>query len=202
VALEAGNEDLRRSIGKDINIEDCLELVRTAAHIGYKRFKFYFMLGLPNETSEDVLTIADTLESIVQAYKQEKGFVPEINVSLSYFIPKPFTSFQGYFMQDRQSFEQKVSLLKKRLKNRRFIKLRTADYEKSLIEYLLARADRRVSPLLEEMFLREDRAPLSFLKSQNWLDSAKRLNIDLDMFLNSDQTLPKHIQMQKTHVYA
>ncbi|MFC1515040.1 radical SAM protein [Candidatus Omnitrophota bacterium] len=197
VALEAGNDRLRRSIGKDIDLNDCLGLVSVAAGRGYKRFKFYFMIGLPGETNDDVLSIADTLEKIAELHKKERGNFPEINASISYFIPKPFSGFEQHFLEKETTLKERETLLKQRLKKSRFIKLHFPDFRRTLLEYLISRSDRRIAPVLEEVLRRESKQKESFLAIDNWLEACDREGLATDLLLRSAQTLPRHIQITR-----
>jgi len=193
IAMETASRKLRESIGKDIDIQDVRELIRSASRLGYRHFKFYFMIGLPGETEQDVIAIGDTLEELAGIYKKEKGSFPQINVSVNYFIPKPFSEFEVLSMESYPKLKKKKSLIKERVARNRFIKINFSDFDNAFLEYLLPRADRSISVLIEEIFDRELKKPGSFRNIEIWTNLSKKFNLDLDLFLKSDRGLPKHI---------
>ena len=96
-APEAGTQRLRDAINKNLTEEDLLESCRRAFAGGYSAVKLYFMLGLPTETDEDVLGIADIAAHVMHAWRESalnKTRGVRITVSTSWFVPKPHTAFQ------------------------------------------------------------------------------------------------------------
>ena len=95
-APEAGTQRLRDVINKNVTQEDLLQSCRTAFAGGYNAVKLYFMLGLPTETDEDVLGIADLAARVMHAWRESasnKNRGVRITVSTSWFVPKPHTAF-------------------------------------------------------------------------------------------------------------
>lgn len=153
-APEAGTQRLRDVINKGICEEDILSSLRLAFNGGWSTVKLYFMLGLPTETDEDVEGIADLAFKIEDLYYEcarERGVKPrwpEITVSTSMFIPKPFTAFQWEEQYSGEEFLRKQALLKNRLKKSRNIRYIWHDVETSCFEGILARGDRRLCPAI------------------------------------------------------
>ncbi len=148
-APEAGTQRLRDVINKDINEQEIKTGVEKACNLGYSAIKLYFMLGLPTEIDADLEGICDIVEMIKSVYSQnvKKLRNLRINVSVSTFIPKPFTPFQWEKFVTKEEVEHKLNVLKKRL----FIKgvsLKWNDYELSEMEAVLARGDRRTGKVL------------------------------------------------------
>lgn len=148
-APEAGTQRLRDVINKDITDLDISTGVQKAFDLGFSAIKLYFMMGLPTETDEDIEGICKVVETIKQIYSQNpkrlRGL--RINVSVSTFIPKPFTPFEWEAFATKEQVERKISILKSRL----YIKgvsLNWNDYELSETEAVLARGDRRVGKVL------------------------------------------------------
>lgn len=193
LALEAANKNLRKSIGKDIDIDDCREIVKTSAHLGYRHLKFYFMIGLPNESCQDVINIGDTIEFLAKTYKKERGHFPKINLSISYFTPKPFSQFQNLQMQDYDILMKKRGLLKNRIARNKYVKITFSNYQQTLLEYILSRAQRGIGSLLEELSIQDFAKPTTSLNTTEWFAKSRKFNIDLDLFLKSNNTLPTHI---------
>ena len=148
-APEAGTQRLRDVINKDITAEEIKTGVEKAFNLGYSAIKLYFMLGLPTEVDADLEGICDIVEMIKSVYSQNVKRLRNlrINVSVSTFIPKPFTPFQWEKFVTKEEVTHKLDVLKKRL----FIKgvsLKWNDYELSEMEAVLARGDRNVGKVL------------------------------------------------------
>ncbi|MCQ2482359.1 MAG: TIGR03960 family B12-binding radical SAM protein [Clostridia bacterium] len=154
-APEAGTQRLRDVINKGITEEDIMSSLKLAFSGGWGTVKLYFMLGLPTETMEDVEGIADLAKKIEKLYFDTvhelgiKARKPEITVSTSMYIPKPFTPFQWERQNCKEEFLKKQAFLKSRLKSKN-IKYSWHDVESSLWEVVLARGDRRLNQVLLE----------------------------------------------------
>ncbi len=148
-APEAGTQRLRNVINKDISEEDIIKGAKKAFELGYSLIKLYFMMGLPTETEEDIKGIRRVIETIKSVYsenpKRLRGL--RINVSLSTFIPKPFTPFQW-----EEFISEDVNKLKlEQVRTHLFAKGTTVswnDYSVSELETVLARGDRRVGKVI------------------------------------------------------
>jgi len=147
-APEAGSERLRRVINKNITEADLYDSLRIALDNGWKHLKFYFMIGLPTETEEDVEAIADLVEQALKISK-DYGHV-KFNVSVSPFSPKAHTPFQWEKQDTNEEFQNKVAILKKRFFRFRQVKFKWRDPDVSLIECVLGRADRRMGRVIME----------------------------------------------------
>lgn len=152
-APEAGTQRLRDVINKDISEDEVERSVKIAFEKGYSSIKLYFMMGLPTETDEDLDGIADIVFKIKDVYSANPKYARNlrISVSVSTFIPKPFTPFQWERQITREEFEHKV----KRLKEKLFVKGVTFswnDFSLSELEAVLARGDRRVADVIEKAY--------------------------------------------------
>lgn len=152
-APEAGTQRLRDVINKGITEEDIFSALELAFEGGWSRVKLYFMLGLPTETMEDVLGIADMAKRIEKLYfdvtartGQRKRRL-EIIVSTSMFIPKPFTPFQWEKQDTREILVEKQRALADRMRSRN-IKYSWHDPDTSVWETVMSRGDRRLTPVL------------------------------------------------------
>ncbi|MBR6736784.1 MAG: TIGR03960 family B12-binding radical SAM protein [Clostridia bacterium] len=145
-APEAGTQRLRNVINKDISEEDIITGAKKAFNLGYSLIKLYFMMGLPTETDEDLEGILNVVKLIQGVYaenpKRLRGL--RINVSVSTFVPKPFTPFAWAKFISREEFEYKFNLLKKKLAVKG-VTYSWNDYEVSELEAVLARGDRKLS---------------------------------------------------------
>lgn len=147
-APEAGTQRLRDVINKGVTEADLEEAVGSAFRAGWSSVKLYFMIGLPTETDEDVLGIADLAYKVLDLYKQIKGRRgARVTVSVSSFVPKPHTPFQWFPQNSREEIERKQQLLKARLRDRN-ISYNWHDSQTSFMEGVFARGDRRLGKVL------------------------------------------------------
>lgn len=140
VAPEAGTDRMREVINKGITEEDLLATCRDAFGAGWNLIKFYFMIGLPTETEEDV-------DGIVELAKKARaaaggGGRAQINVSVATFIPKPHTPFQWHEQLSLEEAKARLQRLKQLLPRKGF-KLKWHDAHTSFMEGVFSRGDRR-----------------------------------------------------------
>ena len=150
-APEAGTQRLRDVINKNVTLEALLNSCHTAFAGGYNAVKLYFMLGLPTETDEDVLGIADVAARVMHAWRESapnKQRGVRITVSTSYFVPKPHTAFQWEPQITREEYERRVQLLRENMTTKT-VTYNWHDGQTSFIEAVLARGDRRLGNVLE-----------------------------------------------------
>ena len=154
-APEAGTQKLRDSINKNINEEEIMSACSRAFAGGYSTVKLYFMLGLPNETDEDIIGIAELAHKILDLYYQTpnrpKGLQPNITVSVACFVPKPFTPFQFYPQNTENELKRKQELLVSSVKSKK-IRVNWHDSETSYLEAVFAKGDRKLSAVIEKAF--------------------------------------------------
>lgn len=132
-APEAGTQRLRDVINKNITEEDIFKTIETVYREGWKAVKLYFMIGLPTETEEDIIAIANLLNDIKKIYKKI-----ELNVSISVFVPKPHTPFQWARQITPEEAEEKILLIRKGL-IKKDINISWHDPKVSLLEGILTR---------------------------------------------------------------
>ena len=150
-APEAGTQRLRDAINKNVTEEDLLRSCRTAFSGGWSSVKLYFMLGLPTETDEDVLGIADLAEKVYKAWKEttpnpKRGVT--ITVSTAWFVPKPHTAFQWEPQISMEEYQRRVKLLREHMRGRS-IRYNWHDSQTSFLEAVFARGDRKVAQVIE-----------------------------------------------------
>ena len=150
-APEAGSERMRKVINKMVGEADMLRTAETAFANGWRHLKLYFMIGLPTETDEDVLAIAELGLKVLRVGK-DYGRKNKVTVSVGGFVPKPHTPFQWCAQDAPEELERKLALLRSRVASDRDLNLRYHDPEPGAIEGLLARGDRRVSAAVERAF--------------------------------------------------
>ncbi len=184
LAPEAGSERLRRVINKGITEEDLLATCQDAFRLGWKIMKFYFMIGLPTETMDDIDAIAElAIKAKKEGDKEGRGR-RQINVSVGTFVPKPHTPFQ---------WEPQISIDESRERIRRIkgglprtgINLKWHDPEQSFLEGVFSRGDRRLARLLETAW--QDGARLDgwseHFKLSIWRAAGEQCGLSLDTFL-------------------
>ena len=152
-APEAGTQRLRDVINKNVTEDDLMHACDVA--FGYKKnsVKLYFMNGLPTETDEDIKGIADLAKKCVERYYQSperpRGRAPQVTVSVSCFIPKPFTAFQWEAQDSIQELERKQRLLAGEIRDKK-IRYNWHGANASRIEAVFARGDRKLCAAIKE----------------------------------------------------
>ena len=154
-APEAGSQRLRNVINKGLTEEDILHGAGEAFKGGWNQVKLYFMLGLPSE-EDDMKGIAHLAQKIAETYyeevpKEKRNGKVQINVSTSFFVPKPFTPFQWVPMNNRDEFLGKAKIVNQEVKdqlNRKSIKYNWHEADVTVLEGILARGDRRLAPAI------------------------------------------------------
>ncbi len=156
-APEAGTQRLRDVINKGVTEEDLLRTVGEAFAQGYSQVKLYFMIGLPTETDEDLLGIADLARKVAGAYyaipKGQRARGLRITVSCATFVPKPFTPFQWAPQDSLNEIHRKQALLREAL-NIRNVTFNWHDPELSFLEACFARGDRKMAEVLYQAYQR------------------------------------------------
>lgn len=206
-APEAGTQRLRDVINKGICEDDIMKSLRLAFAGGWSTVKLYFMLGLPTETMDDVKGIADLAYKIERLYfdvcKEQgiKARKPEITVSTSMYIPKPFTPFQWEEQNNKEEFIQKQSYLRSLIKSRN-IKYIWHDVETSLWESILARGDRRLCDVIEEGYRRGCfyDAWDDHFKYDVWMDTLTSHGLTWEMFARGFDVDDEHLPWEHIDV--
>ena len=185
-APEAGTQRMRDTINKNVKEEDLLQSCRTAFEGGCNAVKLYFMLGLPTETDEDVIGIAQLAEKVYwtwKSYAVNKSRGLRITVSTSFFVPKPFTPFQWEAQITREEYHRRVDLLRNSIKNKS-IQYNWHEMETSYIEAVLARGDRRLGKLLETVWRKGARLDSwsEYFDFERWMEAFAETGIDPDFY--------------------
>ena len=196
-APEAGTQRLRDAINKNVTEAEILETCAVAFEGGWSSVKLYFMLGLPTETDEDVLGIADLVYKILQTWRakatnRKRGC--KISVATAYFVPKPFTPFQWEAQIPPEEYTRRQRLLKEHLY------AKSVDYkwhapDLSRLEAVLARGDRRLGAVLEQAVQNGARLDAwdEYFRYDLWLDAFQRCGIDPSFYtraIGKDELLP------------
>ena len=197
-APEAGTQRLRDVINKNVVEEDLMRAVGVAFEAGKSQVKLYFMNGLPTETDEDIAGIASLAERVIHRFYQTPGRpkkAPQVTVSVSCFIPKPFTPFQWEAQNTLEELERKQKFLVSQINDRK-IRCNQHDARVCRVEAVLARGDRRLGAALE-LACREGFKFDSwdeFFDYDRWMSVFERSGIDPAFYANrvwgEDEVLP------------
>ena len=185
-APEAGTQRLRDVINKNLTEEEILTTCAQAFSGGWNNVKLYFMLGLPTETDEDVLGIAELVYKIIQAWKEnavnkKRGL--RVHVATAYFVPKPHTPFQWEKQITPQEYLRRCKLLKEHF----YSKSIEYDYHSpdlSRLEAVFARGDRRLGPVIEEAVKNGARLDGwdEYFRYDIWQDAFAACGVDPDFY--------------------
>ena len=154
-APEAGTQKLRDVINKNITEEEILRTCLTAFEGGYTSVKLYFMIGLPTETDDDIRGIAELAQKIVDSFyhmpNKPKGKSVNVSVSVSTFVPKPFTPFQFEPQITVDEIRRRHDLLRNSITTKK-VSLSYHDSSTSFLEGVIARGDRRLCDVIETAY--------------------------------------------------
>ena len=149
LAPEAGSQQLRNRINKNISEEEILTSVTNALNLGIRSIKLYFMVGLPGETEEDIEEIITLIEKM---YAVNPKRIAKINVSVAPFVPKAHTPFQWCRQNSKDEFLFKISLIKNHFSKQRKITIKYHTIEQSQLEAVIARGDRTIGKIIHEAY--------------------------------------------------
>ena len=197
-APEAGTQRLRDVINKNLTEDEILATCQNAFSGGWSNVKLYFMLGLPTETDEDVLGIAELVYKVIQTWKEhasnkKRGL--RVHVATAYFVPKPHTPFQWEKQITPEEYIRRCRLLKSHFYSKS-IEYNYHEPDLSRLEAVMARGDRRLGPVIEEAVRRG--AMLDgwdeYFNYSTWLDAFAACSIDPDFYTvrgyGEDEVLP------------
>ncbi|MCD8068035.1 MAG: B12-binding domain-containing radical SAM protein, partial [Lachnospiraceae bacterium] len=199
-APEAGSQRLRDVINKGLTEEDILNGAAEAFKGGWTKVKLYFMLGLPTETEEDILGIADLANKVAATFydtvpKEERvnGRV-QVTASTSFFVPKPFTAFQWAPQCTKEQFIEKAYTTRKAIAsqlNQKSIKYNWHEADMSVLEGVLARGDRRLSRVLLKVYQKGCiyDAWSEYFHNDIWMETFAECGIDPDFYTTRERPL-------------
>lgn len=197
-APEAGTQRLRDVINKNVTQDELLASCRTAFAGGYNAVKLYFMLGLPTETDEDVLGIADLAARVMHEWRESasnKTRDVRITVSTSWFVPKPHTAFQWEPQISKEEYERRVKLLREAIKTKT-VTYNWHDSDTSFLEAVLARGDRRMGKVLETAWRKGAKLDAweEYFSLERWMEAFDECGLDPHFYANrvreKDEVMP------------
>ena len=197
-APEAGTQRLRDVINKNLTEEEILTTCRNAFSGGWNNVKLYFMLGLPTETDEDVLGIAELVYKVILTWKdhavnKKRGL--RVHVATAYFVPKPHTPFQWEKQITPEEYLRRCRLLKNHLYSKS-IEYNYHGPDLSRLEAVFARGDRRLGAVIEEAVKNGARLDGwdEYFNYAKWFDAFEACGIDPDFYTvrgyGEDEILP------------
>ncbi|MET8006901.1 TIGR03960 family B12-binding radical SAM protein [Nonomuraea glycinis] len=188
-APEGGSERLRKVINKMVTEEDLIRTVTAAYSQGWRQVKLYFMCGLPTETDEDVLGIADLAKKVIKAGREASGSRDiRCTVSIGGFVPKPHTPFQWAGQADHETVDRRLKALRESFRSdreySRAIGFRYHDGKPSIVEGMLSRGDRRIGAVIRNVW--EDGARFDgwseHFSYERWMAAAAKAGVDVDWY--------------------
>lgn len=184
-APEAGTQRLRDSINKGVTEESLMDAVAAAFDAGWRRVKLYFMFGLPTETDEDVVAIAELSNRVARVGRNRRITGLAVGVGVSAFVPKPHTPFQWRSRDTAEQLARKEALLRSRIRDRA-IDLRFHNPESTQLEAALARGDRRVAEAIEIAWRNGARFDAwgEHFRYDVWMDAFAAAGLDPGFFAN------------------
>jgi len=197
-APEGGSERMRKVINKMVTEDDLIRTVSTAYGHGWRQVKLYFMCGLPTETDEDVLAIADLAKRVIATGREVSGRRDiRCTVSIGGFVPKPHTPFQWAAQCDHETVDTRLAMLRDAIRSdrayARAIGFRYHDGRPSVIEGLLSRGDRRVGRIVRAVW--EDGGRFDgwseYFRYDRWVAAAETAQtgepVDLDWYTTRER---------------
>ena len=190
-AVEGGSQRLRDAINKNVTEEDLLHTCAIAFAGGWNNVKLYYMLGLPTETDEDIVGIAEMANQVLHCWRQNatnKNRGVKITISTSCFIPKPHSPFQWEAQISKEEYLRRVELLRSSIMARN-VTYNWHDAETSVIEAALSRGDRKLSAVIEEVWKNGGRleAWSDYFSYQRWMDAFTRCGLDIDFYASRER---------------
>ena len=192
-AVEGGSQRLRDAINKNVTEEDVLNTCALAFSGGWNTVKLYYMLGLPTETDDDIVGIAEMSEKILHCWRvnaKNKNRGVRITVSTSCFIPKPHTPFQWEAQISQEEYLRRVNLLRSSIKAKNVV-YNWHDAETSVIEAALSRGDRRMADVIEEVFRNGGRldAWTDYFRYERWNEAFRKCGLDRDFYASRERSV-------------
>jgi radical SAM family uncharacterized protein len=198
IAVEAASERLRQIINKPLKDEDLFAAVEAAYRAGWQKFKLYFMVGLPGETLDDVMRIVRLSYELAKLRKKVDGKTGQINITVSWFVPKPHTPFGWLGQKPKDYFEQakKIILDEKRSLRAKFLQFKFHDISRSILESAIGRGDRSLCEVVEAAWRAGARFDLwdECFNFEIWQAAFEKFGLNLDKLaqreFSVDEILP------------
>jgi len=183
LAVEAATQRLRNVINKRLEEADVLAAAEAAYAAGWRLIKLYFMIGLPTEREEDVHAVVELLHKIADARKRVDGKRGSLNVSIAPFVPKAHTPFQWEKFHSPLDLWRKILYIRRLIKGKN-VKLKFHDPQKSYLEAVFSRGNRRLSSVIYRAWQKGCRLDdwTEHFRYETWLEAFRESNVDPDFY--------------------
>ncbi len=195
LAPEAGSQRMRDIINKGLTQEQIVNAILASVKNGWSKIKLYFMIGLPNETMEDLKLMIELLEFINETCRQNGLKLPRITCSTSIFVPKPHTPFQWCAQNSLAETDKKIDFLKENSRHLKNIKINIHNKKLSQIEAFLTRGDKKLCDFIYKMYKKG-----GYLQSwdenvdfEDWANTAKSLGLDIEELATKQYKLDEEL---------
>ena len=198
MVVEAASEKLRQIVNKPLKDEDLFAAVQAAYRAGWQRLKLYFIVGLPGETEEDVRRIVELSYKIAKLRKDVDGKTGNVNITISWLVPKAHTPFGWLGQKPRAYFEssKKLILDEKRRLRAKFLQFKFHDIDRSVLESVIGRGDRRLCDVIEAVWREGGRFDLwdECFDANRWREAFGKFGLDFEQLaqrqFGRDEILP------------
>ena len=192
-AVEGGSQRLRDAINKNVTEEDLLHTCSIAFAGGWNSVKLYYMLGLPTETDEDIVGIAEMANQVLHCWRvnaKNKNRGVKITISTSCFIPKPHSPFQWEAQISIEEYLRRVNLLRSSIMAKN-VTYNWHDAETSYVEAALSRGDRRLADVIETVWRNGGRleAWSDYFSFERWVSAFKECGVDGDFYASRERSV-------------
>ncbi|MGA1980715.1 MAG: TIGR03960 family B12-binding radical SAM protein [Sedimentisphaerales bacterium] len=184
IAVEAAGERLREIINKPLKNEDLFAAAEAAYRAGWQRLKLYFIVGLPDEKEEDIKNIVELSFQLAKLRNKVDGRTGQINVTISWLVPKPHTPFGWLAQKPKAYFEQAKQLIldEKRKLRAKMVQFKFHDIERSVLESAIGRGDRRLCNVIEDAWKNGAKFDLwdEYFNPAIWRTAYEKFGLDID----------------------
>jgi radical SAM family uncharacterized protein len=184
IAVEAASERLRHIINKPLKNSDLFAAVEAAYQSGWQKLKLYFMVGLPGETLDDIKAIVELTNDLARLHRDIDGKIAQINITVSWFVPKPHTPLAWMSQSPREYFEKaRTIIVEEKLRRKaRYLQFKFHDLDLSRLESALGRGDRRHGAVIEAAWRAGARFDLwdECFDYEKWNAAFAQCGLDLD----------------------
>ena len=196
IAVESASEKVRQIINKPLKDKDLFAAVEAAYKAGWQKLKLYFMVGLPGETEEDIAQIVRLSSDLARLRKRTDRRTGQINITVSWFVPKPHTPLGWLGQKPRGYFEnaKQLILAEKRKLSAKYLKFKFHHIDRSILESAIGKGDRRLCRVIETAWQNGARFDLwdECFDYSIWTKALEKFGFDLEMTaqtqLDIDQT--------------
>ncbi len=193
IAVEAASERLRTFIAKEIDISALEDVAKIFGVSNFTTLKLYFMAGLPSETKQDVWEIPRLVKDFYYLCRRASRRKIQFNISISCFMPKPFSRFERERMEDIEELEDKIKFLRKEISRIYGVRFIYPDIGRQVLETILSRGDRNIALVIEDVFWNLVKSRADYRDNFTlylWDKSFDKFNIDRQQYLGSYKFSP------------